>query len=310
MSTALSNFLKSIFATLALTLAFGQAVQAGEEQRIAALINAKEWEPAQQALNQWRPSDPNAKLFMQYHLENSKDPELAIIRLQEFLLKAPHYPEAYNNLALHLIRQGEYKQASDWLSKGIATDDRYRRLHDNLSKLYAMMASQAYQKALGKAPGQIKASDFAQFDYLQPIDGSPAQVATAPAATLVTPPAAISNPAEQQKQLVTQLQNWAEAWSSQKVGNYLSFYSLNFQPSDGLSLADWRQQRKERVNAPRFIRVTVSKPDVTLFGDGSIASVRFIQHYRSNAFDDTIVKFMIWGLQQGQWRILQEETGV
>lgn len=311
MSYALPKLTTFISTSLIIGLAMSLPAKADEEQRIAALINSQQWQEAQVALDQWQPQDPNAKHFLQQRLQSAQKPGLAIKQLKRFIQQSPEYPEAYNNLAVELIDQGEYKQASEWLVKGIATDGRYQQLHENLSRLYTLMASQAYQKALGNTPSTSKASEFGRFEYLQPRTKTSVAVSTTTAKIKPLPPTPTKvDRALLKKQLVQQLRNWADAWSSQKVENYLSFYSDAFRPSDGMALEEWRQIRRERVSAPRFIRVTVSKPDVTLFADGSIASIRFMQHYRSNTFDERIVKFMIWGQQQGEWRILQEETGV
>ncbi|MDH5302007.1 MAG: nuclear transport factor 2 family protein [Gammaproteobacteria bacterium] len=317
---------KSIIA-LAIALTISPATWAGEEQKIAELISNKQWNDAQQVIDQWQPADPNAKLFMQHRLENAKDPEMAILRLQEFLIKAPNYPEAYNNLALHLIDHGEYKQASEWLLKGMATDKRYQQLYENLTKLYTVMASKAYQKALGKnqPPPQLPA--FANFDYLYTGLGAPSEIAVTMVAPVIASKPTVATPAAPaaatqatapvaqdngllQNQLTNQLNGWAKAWSSQQVDKYLAYYSSDFRPTDGLSIDTWRQQRNDRLKAPRFIQVTVSNPEITLLDDGSVAKVRFMQHYRSNTFNEKVIKLLVWEQQQGEWRILQEEIAM
>ena len=99
--------------------------------------------------------------------------------------------------------------------------------------------------------------------------------------------------------------NWANAWASQNVEAYLSFYSGNFRPEGGLGLAQWREQRRTRVAAPPFINVTLSNIVVTIL-DENAAQVRFAQRYRSNVINDEVSKELQLRKEDGQWRISRE----
>ncbi len=57
-------------------------------------------------------------------------------------------PEIYNNLATLYARQGNLDLARQTLETGIATNERYKTLYDNLSAIYVEMARGAYSKAL------------------------------------------------------------------------------------------------------------------------------------------------------------------
>jgi tetratricopeptide (TPR) repeat protein len=101
------------------------------------------------------------------------------------------------------------------------------------------------------------------------------------------------------------LQEWAEAWARQDVEAYLSFYSTSFVPEGNLGYKQWKEQRKARVTAPPFIRISLSEITVSVQEQG-IVQVRFLQHYRSNVINDRVRKELIFKQEDGQWRIIRE----
>ncbi|GAB6060386.1 nuclear transport factor 2 family protein [Desulfonatronum parangueonense] len=108
------------------------------------------------------------------------------------------------------------------------------------------------------------------------------------------------------RKIVTQVvQDWAKAWADQNVQAYLSFYSDEFKPERGLSLSQWREQRRTRVAAPQFIQVSLSNIVVTVLDENSV-QVRFAQRYRSNVINDQVPKELQLRKENGQWRIVRE----
>ena len=73
------------------------------------------------------------------------------ILLNEQLLKLmPNSPEVFNNLArLHSINQ-DYDKAIKVLESGIATNETFETMHQNLRRLYLELARQVYQEALNE----------------------------------------------------------------------------------------------------------------------------------------------------------------
>jgi len=61
---------------------------------------------------------------------------------------ALHRPEIYNNLATLYAKQGKLELARQTLENGIATNEHYKTLYENLSAIYVEMARGAYSKAL------------------------------------------------------------------------------------------------------------------------------------------------------------------
>lgn len=99
--------------------------------------------------------------------------------------------------------------------------------------------------------------------------------------------------------------SWAEAWSQQRVGDYLAFYSRDFQPEGHDSLAAWQAHRRDRIESPAHIDLSVSAVQAT-FVDPQRVSVRFRQAYRSPTYEDVVLKILILGWEGESWKILQE----
>lgn len=99
---------------------------------------------------------------------------------------------------------------------------------------------------------------------------------------------------------------WSSAWSAQDVNGYLAAYSREFKPQ-GTSRAAWEAQRRERLTAPSFIKVSISRLEITRVRD-NLVEANFFQSYRSDRFSDSVQKTfeLIW--EDGSWKILSERT--
>lgn len=103
----------------------------------------------------------------------------------------------------------------------------------------------------------------------------------------------------------TTVRNWASAWSDQDVERYLDHYSAAFEPAAGLSLEEWRDQRRQRVAAPQSLRVAITRLETTLVS-ADRARVSFLQTYRSDGYSDTVDKILELALEEGGWKIRRE----
>jgi hypothetical protein len=74
---------------------------------------------------------------------------------QSLAQEYPRWPEPHNNLAVLYARQGKYEQARDALIAALDTSPVYSTTFKNLNKIYAEMASLAYQKALEPGKGSV-----------------------------------------------------------------------------------------------------------------------------------------------------------
>ena len=109
-----------------------------------------------------------------------------------------------------------------------------------------------------------------------------------------------------QAQVVQSLDAWAKAWRSKNADGYLSAYSAKFKP-EGISKKTWLKQRKQRVGAnPGEIALTLEK--VNVVADAKKAEARFIQHYASGKFSDTVAKVLNFENDKGHWLIVKETS--
>jgi tetratricopeptide (TPR) repeat protein len=123
---------------------------------------------------------------------------------------------------------------------------------------------------------------------------------TAPAGRSESPSDA-SGPSE----LATVVESWAQAWSEQRVDDYLGFYGSDFEPTGDLGREQWQQQRRERLAAPRYVKVTVAFLDFER-PSSDRALVRFNQSYESDTFSDVVTKTLELVRREGAWKIVRE----
>ena len=101
--------------------------------------------------------------------------------------------------------------------------------------------------------------------------------------------------------------DWAQAWSDQRIDDYLAFYSRGFLPANGMSREAWEAQRRRRVAAPEFIKLSLEFLDSS-FIDADRGWIRFRQSYWSNTFSDVVTKRLELIQEDGGWKILQESV--
>lgn len=110
-----------------------------------------------------------------------------------------------------------------------------------------------------------------------------------------------------QDEVLKAVRAWAHAWESKNVSGYLAHYSREFKPPKGESRGDWEQGRRQRINAPKKIEVSVDSPRVSVSGDS--ATVTFRQGYRSDSLKVNSTKTLVLAKVDGKWLIKQERVG-
>ncbi len=103
------------------------------------------------------------------------------------------------------------------------------------------------------------------------------------------------------------LKSWAKAWSDRDEEAYFSAYASGFKPSGGIDKAEWEKRRRLLFNLSKKIEVRVDSPVVEFPAEGR-ALITFNQFYRSATYQDTVVKQLIMGLQDGRWLIMEERV--
>jgi tetratricopeptide (TPR) repeat protein len=258
----------------------------------------------------------------------------------------PELPEPYNNLAVLYASQGQYDKAKTALEMSIRTHPSYATAYENLGDVYAKLATQAYDKALqldsnnptaqsklslirdlftgsvrpGRTGAKPEPARVAAAEPARPaasVAAPPKPAETKPAAPAVTAPAveapkADAKPAapktEPSDEVVRAVRAWAAAWAKKDVNAYLASYAKDFKTPNGEARGEWENSRKQRINAPKKIEVTVDAPKVTM-SDANGAKVTFRQGYRSDALKANSTKTLVLVKRDGKWLIQQERVG-
>jgi ketosteroid isomerase-like protein len=109
--------------------------------------------------------------------------------------------------------------------------------------------------------------------------------------------------AEQVERTVRQ---WADAWAGQQVARYLDFYSMSFQPAKPLAdRSEWARKRDVLIRKPKTIRIQLEGVKVQLAGNDH-ATVRFVQGYSSDTYQDKGPKKLVLRRERDGWKIVQE----
>ena len=103
------------------------------------------------------------------------------------------------------------------------------------------------------------------------------------------------------------LERWSDFWSAQDINAYLKTYAENFVPSKKIDRGRWEKQRRERVLAPSFIKVTLADSEIKPHGSNHV-DVEFSQSYQSDSYSDDIRKLISLQKIDDKWLIIQEKT--
>lgn len=300
----------------------GQTSQAME--RITSHVNAN-------------PNDVQALFMRAVMLAEQGKKDDAIKAFTDITQRFPGLPEPYNNLAVLYADQGQYDKAKQALENAIKTHPSYATAHENLGDIYAKMASEAYGKALQLDNANARAQNkLLLIKDLFSVSGKtglaastskPQHISTATlpsSPNQANLPVNLSNEAVKpanakaeaasnnedtsgSKAIPNAVNKWASAWSSKNVEAYLDAYADNFKAPDGQSRKEWEKTRRERINKPEKIEVTVSNIKVKQ-EDEKHASVMFKQHYRSGKLVQSTTKTLDLVNSNGKWLIQQERS--
>ncbi len=257
----------------------------------------------------------------------------------------PELPEPYNNLAVVYAAQGKFEEAGEALKNAINTHPSYATAHENLGDIYAKMASRAYNQALELDDGNVSAREklslIKELFSAPPDSSKEEETETVVAKVEPTPepqpkqieetvpePVTLTEPTPEPEaetamesvevvqpapvvqidpQIEVAINQWANAWSSQDVSGYLSFYSDNFVPQFGMSRSTWSEQRRKRLHSPGYIKIDVSAVKIRMIGTES-AEATFTQSYSSDTFQDWVTKKLLMQSRNGQWKIVEEQS--
>lgn len=101
------------------------------------------------------------------------------------------------------------------------------------------------------------------------------------------------------------LESWADAWEAANVDQYLAMYSTRFRPEKNISLSTWKKKRRRSLTRPKTIDIEILSPYVEMIDD-STARITFKQNYRSNTYQDSVLKNLTLQREPDGWRITRE----
>lgn len=136
----------------------------------------------------------------------------------------------------------------------------------------------------------------------------PAPVTVAAATTTrpepTPPPASASSSADDIREAV---RSWARAWAGKDIDGYIGAYAQQFRPSNGAPRATWVAYRRDRLSNPAFIQVDVGDIEVEMLG-ADRARATFVQGYKSNTYQDRVLKTLGMVRTGSGWQITSEES--
>lgn len=100
---------------------------------------------------------------------------------------------------------------------------------------------------------------------------------------------------------------WAESWQAQDINGYIGSYTPEFKQINNLSHETWQKVRKFYVERPARIDLNLSNIYVKML-NSKRASARFLQKYRSNIYQDTVLKELTLVKINGVWLIDAEKV--
>lgn len=195
----------------------------------------------------------------------------------------------------------------------------YILMLENLGDLHTRMAAQVYGEATQlDASRTMLASKLALVEQVLASTGMalPAvpvasMAVSRPVAQPVLPSAAPVRASADSKQAVADVlaavMAWAHAWEQQDMPAYYAAYSAQFEPAQGTPLEVWKQERHERIVGRPAI--TVDFNDLRVQVEGSRATASFQQTYASGEYRSNARKQLQLQREDGQWRIVREESG-
>ncbi|MBF6057257.1 MULTISPECIES: tetratricopeptide repeat protein [Thiomicrorhabdus] len=244
-----------------------------------------------------------------------------------------------NNLAVILMQQRKYDEAERILDQSLQSDKQIATTLDNLNQIYAYQAQKAYKSVFSKSKLVEPKGEWLSYAAPQGSDIATQIAQTKPVAKPIVKPD--SKEPEANKELVIAIagdqkrsesepeiskpkfnladsinalemtglvESWRQAWASQDVDRYLSFYdSEEFVPKSGMSYSEWERSRQRILKRPKFIRIYLDDIHVEEISSDE-RKVMFTQRYQSDRFKDSMHKTLVWKAKQGDWKIIKEQA--
>jgi adhesin transport system outer membrane protein len=121
------------------------------------------------------------------------------------------------------------------------------------------------------------------------------------------PPSLQQEAASAERAVAEALKAWSLAWSGRNVQSYLGAYAPDFSPADGTTRAAWESRRKNVLARSKDISLDLRDIKLTV-KDARHVSTVFKQAYRSEQYEDSVLKTLEWEQIEGRWLIVSETS--
>lgn len=111
----------------------------------------------------------------------------------------------------------------------------------------------------------------------------------------------------QEEQILAAVNAWAQAWRVRDEDAYIAAYAPSFRPQGGLSRAEWEKRRRLLLGLSRNIDLKLDSVSTELQSDKK-ALVTFNQFYRSDSYEDAVIKQLKFALINDRWLIEEEKV--
>jgi outer membrane protein assembly factor BamE len=120
-------------------------------------------------------------------------------------------------------------------------------------------------------------------------------------------PDAPAKVATAEDQVMAALNAWATAWKTRDEEAYLAAYAANFQPPGGLTRSEWEKRRRLLLGLSRNIDLKIDGHAFESVTEDK-AQVSFRQFYRSDSFQDAVIKQLKFVRVDNLWLIEDEKV--
>ncbi len=135
--------------------------------------------------------------------------------------------------------------------------------------------------------------------------GAAPSVAAAAEVPVALPKEPAGDTSQWEQALIGRITDWAEAWSSRDAERYLSHYSDQFVPPNGMGIDEWQTRLHEHLDTdPPAMEVSVD--GFRIQPDGDTATVRFSRHLGSGRSEEISLVTLVMRNERGDWRIVRE----
>lgn len=305
------NLISGVFA-LTITFISLSAIAVQDNARISFLMDKKPFIALQKIKSELRitPNDARLLFYKGLILTKINKKKEAILTFTNLINQHPSLPEPYNNLAVLYAGFGKLELAKETLEKAILTNKSYSTAHINLGDIYTQMATNAYNKALEidnkNKIAHNKLKLITELFNYQPSTEEKKITISKLENHQQTNKIPI-NKTEVLKEIKETMKIWESAWENRDLEVYLNTYSINFKYPNNMLKKQWEQYRADRILNKKEIIITISKINYKINKD--VVTASFIQNYKSNNYNNSSQKTLVFQYESNHWVILEEYTG-